>query len=121
MRGRERKTPDSLQQHVFVTSNNRTQLNYLRPYSLPRSQNGCGILGRIAITKYDDTTGLYPAICATRSFRLNAGWTMPIESINAYAAKQKLAGGLTNNLDTILDAIIDGKLVAKRNAVAETE
>lgn len=113
VRGRDGKTPDSLQQHVFVTSNNREQLNYLRPFALPRAQNGCGILGRIAITKYDDTTGLYPVICATRSFKLNSGWSMPMERIRAYCSQQKLAGGIANNLDTVLDAAIDGKLVVQ--------
>ena len=113
VRGREGKTPDSLQQHVFVTSNSRTTLNYLRPYSLPRSTNGVGILGRVAITKYDDTTGLYPVICATRSFKLNAGLVTPMETINSYCTQQRLTGGLANNLDTILDAAIDGKLVVK--------
>ena len=117
VRGREGKTPDALQQHVFVTSNSRTQLNYLRPYAFPRSQNSVGILGRVAITKFDDTTGLYPVVCATRSFKLNANKSIPIEAVNAYCAEQKLTGGLANNLDTILDAVIDGKLlppVAKR-------
>jgi hypothetical protein len=111
VRGRDGKTPDALKQHVFVTSNNRAQLNYLRPYSPPRSQNACGILGRIAVTKYDDTTGLYPVICATRNFKLNSGWSMPIETVNAYCVQQKLAGGIAYNLDTVLDAAIDGKLV----------
>jgi hypothetical protein len=112
VRGRDGKTPDALQQHVFVTSNNRAQLNYLRPYAFPRSQNSVGILGRIAITKFDDTTGLYPVICATRSFKLNASKAIPIETVNAFCAREKLTGGLGNNLDTILDAVIDGKLVA---------
>ncbi len=111
VRGRDGKTPDSLQQHVFVTSNSRTQLNYLRPYSFPRSQNSVGILGKVAITKYDDATGLYPVVCATRSFRLNASRSIPIEAVNAYCVEKKLVGGMANNLDTVLDAVIDGKLV----------
>jgi len=111
VRGRDGKTPDALQQHVFVTSNSRTQLNYLRPYAFPRSQNSVGILGRIAITKFDDTTGLYPVVCATRSFKLNSSKSIPMETVSAFCAQQKLTGGLANNLDTILDAIIDGKLV----------
>lgn len=119
VRGRDGKTPDSLQQHVFVTSNSRTQLNYLRPYAFPRSQNSVGILGRIAITKFDDSTGLYPVICATRSFRLNAGKSLPIATVNAFCSEQKLTGGLANNLDTVLDAIIDGKLVVAPAKQAE--
>lgn len=111
VRGREGKTPDSLQQHVFVTSNSRAQLNYLRPYAFPRSQNSVGILGKIAITKFDDTTGLYPVICATRSFKLNASKSIPMEIVNAYCSREKLTGGLANNLDTVLDAVINGKLV----------
>lgn len=121
VRGREGKTPDALQQHVFVTSNNRAQLNYLRPYSPPRSETACGILGKIAITKYDDATGLYPVICATRSFRLNASWTMPMETVNAYCTQQKLTGGIANNLDTVLDAVIAGKLIAKSKIVGESD
>lgn len=110
VRGRDGKTPDSLQQHVFVTSNSRTQLSYLRPYSFPRSQNTVSILGKIAVTKFDDATGLYPVIAATRSFKLNASKSISIETINAYCKKQSLTGGMANNLDTVLDAVIDGKL-----------
>jgi hypothetical protein len=111
VRGREGKTPDALQQHAFVTSNSRTQINYLRPYNFPRSQNAVGILGRIAITKFDDTTGLYPVICATRNFKLNASKSIPMQTVNAYCSQQNLTGGMANNLDTVLDALIDGKLV----------
>ena len=118
VRGREGKTPDALQQHVFVTSNNRAQLNYLRPYSHPRSQNGCGIRGELQSRNTTTTTGLYPVICATRSFKLNAGWTMPIETVNTFCAQQKLAGGLAYNLDTVLDAAIDGKLNSKPESKA---
>lgn len=112
VRGRESKQADRLDNHIFVTTNNRDRLHYMRTYAPPTSQIGCGILGRIAVIKYDGS-GMYPTASATRSFKIDSNASILMSSVDEYCRRNQLPGGMSENLDVVLDAIIDGKLVAK--------
>ncbi len=112
VRGREGKTNDRLDLHTFVTSNNRDRLHYLQPFNVPTSTGQVAILGRIAITKFDGS-GIYPAASATRSFKMDSRTQILMSNIEDYCRKNQIPGGLAENLDVVLDAIIDGKLVGK--------
>lgn len=109
IRGKEGKSDTRLDSHVFVTSRDRSQLTYLKPYSPPTSPNACSIRGSIVITDFD-SSGIYPKESATRSFRLDARRTFPMSSIEAYCKEQSLVGGLYDNLDQVLDALIDEQI-----------
>lgn len=105
IRGREGNKPDRLTNHVFVTSNDRTQLVYLNPYARPSRPDDCSIRGSIVITEFDKL--FYPKESATRSYRLDAKRIFPMENIDAYCKKHDLDGGIYENLDTVLDVLID--------------
>lgn len=106
VRGRQGSREDRLDTHVFVTSNDRTQLVYLNPYARPMRPEDCSIRGAIAITDYDGT-GIIPRESATRSYRLNARRIFPMENIDAYCQKNNLSGGIYEHLDVVLDVLID--------------
>jgi hypothetical protein len=104
VRGRESKTPGRLETHVFVTSEERSQLTYLNPYTRPSSSNDCSIRGAVAITEFN---GLYPKDSAVRNYRLDARRIFPMTNIDAYCKSHDLEGGLYDHLDTVLDVLID--------------
>lgn len=112
IRGREEEGADEreLRPHVFVTSQERTKLEYLRPARRPLSPAGCGVLGRIAVTKFD-SAGIYPQASATRSYRLDSQSVWDVEqSLDIYCQQQQWRGGFAENVSGVLDAIIDGRL-----------
>ena len=109
VRGTESKSETRLDSHVFVTSRDRSQITYLNPYVPPTNPNSCSIRGSIVITDFD-STGIYPKESATRSFRLDARRTFPMASIDAYCKEQSLVGGIYDNLDDVLDALIAQKI-----------
>ena len=106
VRGREGSKEERLTTHVFVTSNDRSQLVYLNPYHRPSSPNDCSIRGSVAITDYD-RTGVIPKDSATRSYRLDSRRIFPMENIEDYCTKNNLKGGFFENVDTVLDVLID--------------
>lgn len=112
IRGREELNADelALRPHVFVTSQGRTKLEYLSPSQRPLSPARCGVLGRIAVTKFD-SAGIYPQASATRSYRLDSQsvWDMG-KSLDAYCQQQQWRGGFAENVSRVLDAIIEGEL-----------
>lgn len=112
IRGREELDADEwvLRPHVFVTSQGRTKLEYLRPSERPLSPARCGVLGRIAVTKFD-SAGIYPQASATRSYRLDSQsvWDLD-QSLDDYCRRQRWSGGFAENVSGVLDAIIDGEL-----------
>ncbi len=116
IRGRDSGTTlavaSQLETHIFVTTENRTRLEYLRPASRPVSPSRCSILGRIAVTDFD-STGLYPKASATRSYRLDTRTTYEQAHLEKYCLDQQLSGGMSENLVVVLDAIIDGQLEDK--------
>jgi hypothetical protein len=115
IRGREEGSGEGLQlqPHIFITSQGRTQLEYLRLSPRPLSPLRCGVLGRIAVTEFD-SAGIYPTQSATRSYRLDSRSTWFLdESIAAYCQQQAWRGGFAENVTGVLDAIIDGHLTAQ--------
>jgi hypothetical protein len=108
-RGREGTSQMRLDNHIFATDKDRTELVYLNPYKYPTSLRECSIRGAIAITSYD-TSGLIPRDSVTKGYRLNARKRFAIAKLDEYATSQELEGGFAKNVDTLLDAIIDGKL-----------
>jgi hypothetical protein len=117
VRAREGKTNDRLDLHTFVTSNNRDRLHYMQAYTQPTGQNGCGILGRIAVTKYDGT-GMYPTTSATRSFKIDSRTQILMSAVEEFCRRNQIPGGMSENLDVVLDAIIDGKLAGKTSELS---
>lgn len=112
IRGQESKDAagqPQLKTHVFVTSDERQNLNYLREASSPRSPAQCSILGRIAVTEFD-STGLYPKASATRNYRIAKETDFSLASIESYCDSQGWEGGLSTNLSDVLDAIIADRL-----------
>ncbi len=106
VRGREGGKEDRLTTHVFVTSNDRSQLVYLNPYHRPTRPDDCSIRGSVVITEYDKT-GVFPKESATRSYRLDSKRIFPMENIEDYCTKNQLKGGFFENVDTVLDVLID--------------
>ncbi len=106
------KTGKALEHHVFVTSESRQKLNYLSDYRPPRRQRDCGIHGSVVITDYD-ATGIFPKTSATKSYDLNISRTYPLQEINQFCESQNLLGGFPRNLDAILLAAIEERIVKK--------
>jgi hypothetical protein len=100
-----------LKPHVFVTTDERLQLDYLSTLERPRRPERCSILGRIAVTEFD-SSGVFPKSSATRSYRLSSQQHFNLEHLDAYCRQQGLNGGIHENLSNVLDAIIDGVLSA---------
>ncbi len=108
VRGREGSDTE-LEGHVFVTTDSRTKLNYLRSAGIPSSTRATSITGRIAITEFD-SSGLYPRESATRDYSLSLRKEFPVSELNEFCRAKQLQGGYGDNLSRVLDAIIDGEL-----------
>ena len=109
VRGRQGKTDNRLDTHLFVTTNDRTQVTYLNPYVPPISPNSTSIRGSVVITDFD-SKGIYPRESATRSYRLDTRRVYSMTSIDAYCKEKGLPGGIYENLEEVLDALIDEKI-----------
>ncbi|MFO1064472.1 MAG: hypothetical protein U0892_11470 [Pirellulales bacterium] len=116
VRGRVGKDADRLETHVFVTSRDRSVLCYINPYATPGGLNGCNIRGTVQITDFD-STGLYPKESVTKDYRLSSRRMVSLEAIDAFCKAESLEGGLHENLDEVLDAIIDERLKADDSLV----
>ncbi len=111
VRGRESADGLELLPHVFVTTEQRSRLNYLNTGRAPLSQAACSILGDVAVLDFD-STGLYPKRSAIRSYRLDNRHEYALAELEEYCQNLHLEGGFHENLDVVLDDIIDGKLNA---------
>ncbi|MEZ6135902.1 MAG: hypothetical protein R3C53_13425 [Pirellulaceae bacterium] len=109
VRGEEIAGGLELEPHVFVTSQDRTRLEYLRSNRRPSNPAKCSVLGNITVTDYD-SSGLYPKKSATRSYRLDQRQAFAMEELDAYCRSRLLRGGLAENLTEVLDAIIAGEI-----------
>lgn len=109
IRGRESGLGDRLDSHVFVTTENRTKLHYLRSQERPMRASQSTILGQIAVTEFD-STGLYPEESAARSYRLAQRLEFNLRDLDAYCRDNRLEGGFGRQVDRVLDEIIDGNL-----------
>lgn len=106
------ETTGELEQHVFVTTENRTKLSYLNSHRRPTSNSKCSILGQIAVTDYD-STGIYPKQSATRAYRLDSRSEYKFQQLDSYCREHQLEGGFVTNVTPVLDAIIGGQLPAE--------
>ncbi len=113
IQGRDGDSPDQLDHHVFVTTEDRQTLHYLASYSQPLRPSQSSILGRIAVTDYD-STGIYPTASATRSFKLDTRSKFALDELEKFCLARQLPGGFHENLTPVLNAIIDGELQASR-------
>lgn len=104
VRGVESKFHQSLEPHVFVTEENRTQLVYLHRFQLPSRVQRADVIGRIAITGFD-RSGIYPESYVTRSYQLQNRVRFDWEQLNSECV-QIYGGGLDTHLNQMLDTII---------------
>ncbi|HBE70595.1 MAG TPA: hypothetical protein DDW52_20815 [Planctomycetaceae bacterium] len=96
--------------HVFVTTEGRTQLSYLRELERkPLRPVACDILGKIVITDFD-SSGIYPRKSATKSYRLASRQTLEIDELDAFCRSKSMTGGFGENVPAILKAIISDEL-----------
>ena len=102
--------------HAFGTNKHRQQLNYLKPFTLPRSRDECTIESTIFFTKYT-AAKQSPAEKAARKLELRARQRFAMSELDAYVAQQGLEGDALDHLTRVLDDIIDGKIEPR--AVAE--
>lgn len=106
------KTGKALEHHIFVTSDGRQKLNYLTDYRSPRRQRDCSIHGSVVITDYD-ATGIFPKSSATKSYDLNVSRSYTLKEIDQFCLNQNLTDGLRKNLDTILVAVVEQRIIDK--------
>lgn len=104
------ETGTDLTPHVFITTEGRTQLSYLRELTRkPLRPASCDILGKIVITDFD-SSGIYPRKSATKSYRLASQQTLPIDDLDAFCNTKSLTGGFSQNVPAVLNAIIAEEL-----------
>ncbi|MFK7736413.1 MAG: hypothetical protein AB8B50_10310 [Pirellulaceae bacterium] len=108
--GRKDRITGSLEPHVFVTTEDRTQLHYLRDGRKPITKSQASILGRAVITDFD-SSGLVPKESATRSFRLRKRTSFSMSELDAACESAGKSGGVARNLTFVLNALADGKSV----------
>lgn len=101
---------EDLVPHIFVTTDNRAKLSYLRTSSSsPTSARTASILGRIRVTDFDGT-GLYPKESAIRSYRLNSNQQFDWAHLDRFSDESGWKGGFSSNVDQVLAAIVKGEL-----------
>ncbi|MFN3191655.1 MAG: hypothetical protein ACE361_14185 [Aureliella sp.] len=95
--------------HVFVTTEDRSELHYLRESRRPVAKSQASILGKIAITDFD-SSGLVPTSSATRSFRLLRRTKFDLQELDEKCRELGRTGGLGANLTFVLDGIRTGTI-----------
>jgi hypothetical protein len=108
VRGVESTDPLGLEQHLFVTTADRTKLSYLNRFTFPNQRAQCGISGNVIITDYD-SSGLYPTKSAIRSYSLATRQTFSMDLLNKFC-RERFEGGFAAKANQCLDAIIGGQL-----------
>jgi hypothetical protein len=107
-----RAVPDvnkKLKLHTFVTSEDRTYLNYLRDNRTPTSPQHCTIRTMLAFTEYD-YSGLEPIESVTTGSITDHRSKLTIEELNAFVSSRGLSGTALDNLPVVLDAVINGEI-----------
>jgi hypothetical protein len=109
IRGRESTDGANLVPHVFVTIDNCNRLAHLREFSPPKSKRDCSITGKVKITEFDSTSGLYPKKSVTQGYSLAQKSEFTLLELETYC-KKNYDGPLSTKINQLLDDIIDGKL-----------
>ncbi|MEM8736371.1 MAG: hypothetical protein AAGG44_19235, partial [Planctomycetota bacterium] len=107
--GEEEPGARGLVPHVFVTTEDRSELHYLRESRRPVAKSQASILGKIAITEFD-SSGLIPKSSATRSFRLLRKAKFTLEELDEKCLELGRSGGIGANLTFVLDGIRTGTI-----------
>ena len=102
-------TEDDISLHGFVTSGDRTQLNYLPEYAAPTSGDETSVLSTIFFSEYGPAK-LAPSAKQTRDAEVHHRGRYPIERLDALVASAGRSGDALDHLTFVLDAIIDGRL-----------
>lgn len=102
---------DDVQLHTFVTSEDRTNLNYMNPWGVEDLQS-CSLVQTIYFTEYT-AAKQSPSAKVTRHVKINSRLRLPVAQLDEFTKSQGLSGDAWDNLDTVLDAVIEGKLAAK--------
>jgi hypothetical protein len=118
VRGRANFGGSKLELHCFATSDERTQLHYLKSGRAPTRFNDCTLRANVYFSRY--TGGdLVPADSVLRSQTINSQATFDMKDLNSYTRNSlKLSGDALTNINEVLDAIIDGKLRPGAEAAA---
>jgi hypothetical protein len=118
IRGKKTKDGLNLQSHVFVTQDNRSRLVYLRPFDYPKLEQGCSIIGKVQITEFDSSTGLYPKKSVTQNYRLAKRAEFERISLEDYC-KRTYDGTMSTHINQLLDDIIDNKVTKAESNLPE--
>jgi hypothetical protein len=119
IRGRQ-SALGQLDLYCFVTSDQRTQLHYLKPASkAPTRYADCSLQAQVYFSRYVDG-GLIPSESVVRGQKVNSQASFVLKDLDALVKSElKLTDAFTN-LNETLDAIIDGKLKPTANSAAAT-
>lgn len=108
---RARVDGDNVELHAFGTSEHRTRLNYVVPFSPPKSTADCGLTSTLIFTAYT-LAKQSPSAKAARRVDFHNRQDYLIEDLDRFAATQGWDGDALSNLTTLADAMIDGKVAA---------
>lgn len=106
---RARVNGDDVELHSFNTSEYLTRLNYLKPYTEPPTIADTDIDSTIIFTAYT-AAKQSPSAKASRKIDIRPRKYFEIASLDDFVKSQGLQGDFFDNLTTVLDAIIDGKV-----------
>jgi hypothetical protein len=117
IRGRSSTIGTKLDLHVFVTTEERTKLHYVKPSQpAPGRFSDCLLRAQVYFTKYTDN-GLVPSESVVRSQTVIAKGAYTLGALDSFVKETlKLTDALTNLSET-LDAIIDNKVKPDIKAV----
>lgn len=95
--------------HCIGTSEERTKLQYIQPYSVPTAPDQCSMKSLIYFTDYT-LAKQSPSKKALLQVTFNTRSSLPVTKVNEYLNAQGLAGTMFDHLTEALDAVIDGKV-----------
>jgi hypothetical protein len=101
--------PRQLSLFAFATSDQRSRLHFLQPWTMPHRSDQCSVHAKVMFTEFS-TLGLIPTKSATRNFVYNSRRIFTWDELNRYAEENHWKGDAFDNLTRTLDLIIDGKV-----------
>ncbi|MEM7311880.1 MAG: hypothetical protein AAF497_01890 [Planctomycetota bacterium] len=110
IRARTPKGGGSLELHAFGTTERREVLHYISRSRKPRRASDCGIKGTVAFTKYSHAN-LYPTEAVIRNSAVRSQSDFRMSDLNKFVQSLGLTGDALDNLNFVLDAMIDKKII----------
>jgi len=98
--------------HTFITTEQRSNLNYMGVYKTPTNVEECSIKSFICFTDFG-FGNIMPTARASRSSIVRATQIWPLAALDAYA-KQRWSSSAFDHLNETLDAIIAGEVPAAK-------